>query len=508
MSIPNNFTPMPDHGLTTSTPYTYTTARTFVEYVEWMRKVLNEITEVVNNNVGRVDGLVDEANETLTSAFRTIALLTQGYQTQLDEMEAHLATMRKTNDETQALLDSMPEKVDKDRLWVDVKDHGAVGDGVHDDTAAIAAAVALAGEGGTVFFPVGVYKVTSTLSMPMGSQWVSAARNHVVQVPAKSGAVIKWSGTGICVRLGVGASLVNLRISADARKVVGSVGIHAEKCSGFMLQGVFVDGFDTGIYVREAWYGHFNDVHVWDCLLCTHLDYCYNFEIRGSRLSGDGTSTCLKLSNSSQVNLTDSSIEGYTVGIDLGYASVLRASGTYFESNNGPMDATIGIEMRDCQHGVLDIHGSFVYLTNHRSWINLGGANCSATVNSWGNFFKGGNDANTMIYRLAVPYNPYFRFNIHDDKTSLVSSPVWRYCPDTPLIEKGQVLAPPRASNVPEVVYDGRPIYREGAARLQRVDALPGIVGVPAGAMLYYTATKRVVVSTGTAWVNMDGTPA
>ena len=49
---------------------------------------------------------------------------------------------------------------------VNVKDYGAVGDGVTDDTTAIQAAIsAVSVSGGTLFFPTGSYKVTSEISM-------------------------------------------------------------------------------------------------------------------------------------------------------------------------------------------------------------------------------------------------------------------------------------------------------------------------------------------------------
>lgn len=51
---------------------------------------------------------------------------------------------------------------DKMREWVSVKDFGAVGDGVTDDTAAVHAAIDYAkGRLGSVFFPAGTYRVTS-----------------------------------------------------------------------------------------------------------------------------------------------------------------------------------------------------------------------------------------------------------------------------------------------------------------------------------------------------------
>jgi len=59
--------------------------------------------------------------------------------------------------------------------WVDVKAHGAIGDGSTDDTAAIQAAIDSYGQetgatatGGVVYFPPGTYKVTSQLDMYSG----------------------------------------------------------------------------------------------------------------------------------------------------------------------------------------------------------------------------------------------------------------------------------------------------------------------------------------------------
>lgn len=52
---------------------------------------------------------------------------------------------------------------------ISVMDHGAVGDGVADDRAAIIAAIAaLSGQPGVVLFPAGSYKISSTISIPSG----------------------------------------------------------------------------------------------------------------------------------------------------------------------------------------------------------------------------------------------------------------------------------------------------------------------------------------------------
>lgn len=61
--------------------------------------------------------------------------------------------------------------------YLNVKDYGAVGDGMTDDTsainAAIAAVVAQSSVGGTVFFPQGDYLVSSTITLPTGIRLMS-----------------------------------------------------------------------------------------------------------------------------------------------------------------------------------------------------------------------------------------------------------------------------------------------------------------------------------------------
>src|SRR3989338_2706003 len=58
---------------------------------------------------------------------------------------------------------------------VNVKDYGAVGDGVTDDTEAIQAAFnSFTDKYGTLYFPSGTYKITNTLTLPTNS----SAENH------------------------------------------------------------------------------------------------------------------------------------------------------------------------------------------------------------------------------------------------------------------------------------------------------------------------------------------
>ena len=54
-------------------------------------------------------------------------------------------------------------------LFINVREHGATGDGVTDDAPAVQKAIDTAAKtGGTVFFPIGKYRICKTLTVPGG----------------------------------------------------------------------------------------------------------------------------------------------------------------------------------------------------------------------------------------------------------------------------------------------------------------------------------------------------
>jgi polygalacturonase len=64
-----------------------------------------------------------------------------------------------------------------------VKDFGAAGNGVWDDTAAINAAISVAASqnGGVVFFPAGTYITSSTINLPAGVWLRGTGNNSIIQ---------------------------------------------------------------------------------------------------------------------------------------------------------------------------------------------------------------------------------------------------------------------------------------------------------------------------------------
>lgn len=91
----------------------------------------------------------------------------------------------------------MPTVTSNTSLY-NVKDHGALGNNSHDDTASINATIALAAAagGGTVYFPVGIYLISASLVMSRGVnlQGEGVPRGEPAQGQPGGSTTIRWFG--------------------------------------------------------------------------------------------------------------------------------------------------------------------------------------------------------------------------------------------------------------------------------------------------------------------------
>eukprot|EP01043_Picozoa_sp_COSAG02_P005894 COSAG02_NODE_163_length_32424_cov_21.759010_12_plen_889_part_00 len=124
--------------------------------------------------------------------------------------------------------------------WIDVKKHcGALGDGVHDDTAAINRCLSMAPTGKwpdavagpTVYFPAGTYRLTDTL--------IAGTRNMSAVPPSSQG----WIGGGL---VGHGRETQLVWYGKPGGQM-----LHCHGVAYYRIQGLHIDGrsiADIGIY--------------------------------------------------------------------------------------------------------------------------------------------------------------------------------------------------------------------------------------------------------------------
>lgn len=134
---------------------------------------------------------------------------------------------------------------------VNVKAYGAVGDGIVDDTTAIAAAIAAAGANNTVIFPKGTYLVTATLQMLAGQAFVGEGGT------GEGTSTIKKGANGDLVNMIGRCRLENLNL----------------ECAGSTYTG-------RGIYVSAGFSQVINNVSAFNC-----VTYALEFQA----VSGSGT---------------------------------------------------------------------------------------------------------------------------------------------------------------------------------------------------------------------------
>lgn len=153
-----------------------------------------------------------------------------------------------------------------------VKDFGAKGDGITDDTAAIQATVTAAGQGGTVYAPSGNYLLTATINLLTNQTIQGAGVNSTVfQRYNDYGHTLAWGTAGAATLAGIffiqgtmpaeGATALSNKISGNWAHVyiASGQGLVIHDCWMWrMPYGVAVQN-GAGIYIRRC-----NMQGIWD----------------------------------------------------------------------------------------------------------------------------------------------------------------------------------------------------------------------------------------------------
>jgi len=153
-----------------------------------------------------------------------------------------------------------------------IKDYGAVGDGVTDDTAAIQAAIAA---NLNVFFPAGTYKITDTLVVRSSCQWRGEAGTLIFKTNV--GAAINDT-SGVVNDFWLIENMLIRGGSADGTLISGSLGIGMGRSRRSILRNVKVQYFATGIKLDKP-----------DLAIANYYNTLEDVSVYGANTSGDAS---------------------------------------------------------------------------------------------------------------------------------------------------------------------------------------------------------------------------
>lgn len=218
----------------------------------------------------------------------------------------------------------------KTNLEINVRDFGATGDGVTDDTAAIQAAIDAAGQGGSIIIPRGVFKVTHLKVRNHGTAIVGAAR-YGTRIVRHSGTLplIEISGSSSVNNHARYTSITNLMIAGNNMPGVLLQSYYSDTCIYRDVSFFGCDGLATDLV--EVWDTRFYNCSWENCGSMTEPAML----ICNSRPAGEfGFSN----DNSNQIHFLGCRWEGWRNG-------ALRLHGAH----NGSTDLLNGIFLVSCK---------------------------------------------------------------------------------------------------------------------------------------------------------------
>jgi len=247
------------------------------------------------------------------------------------------------------------------RESVSVKDFGAVGDGVADDTAAFQ--LAIDSTAGQIHVPEGTYKVTATLDFT-GTCGSLYGVSKQFNVGPFSTIDIAHAGIGIKIRnnFHIGTVLQGLHIRRNASFAGQGTNIDYELVSHTLLDRVWIEGGLNGISLKDSIHCAFSNFTISDSVYAINLgsgnnilsfsDFSiYNVPSPGVAIHSDG-------GTGSTYSFSDGSIENGHRTISINTVSNINNvvfNNVWFEGNTNPATLYTGnqIYFKNCR--VVDV---------------------------------------------------------------------------------------------------------------------------------------------------------
>lgn len=180
-----------------------------------------------------------------------------------------LKDLRTTNPASQSVKNLLLSNNGTDLEWkqtieINVRDYGAKGDGVTDDTEAIQAAINDTSDGGTVVFPRGIFMVRTIKISNKGTSMVGNGR-WATRIVRHSGTepLIDVNGRGTGIGHARYDSISSLMISGNGKPGVLLRSYYADSCVYREVSFIHCDGLATDLV--EVWDTRFDECTWEDC---------------------------------------------------------------------------------------------------------------------------------------------------------------------------------------------------------------------------------------------------
>lgn len=430
-----------------------------------MKGKLGETSTDLTNKVEAAKTAMQEALKEKSDALtKLVGDTSLNLKREMNLLEARIIS--DTNTKTRALETKLSSDMNTLRSWVEttvksivvnVKDYGAKGDGTADDTAAVMKAVEFAGDGGTVYFPAGKYRATSTLATLKGQTWVGASLNSDAR-PEFSGSHIFADHAGVAILMAKdkSASIHSMRIQGRGFSNKDSIGIDCVS-SSITLRDVTIWNFKRATHFKEVWYGVIDRCHFMENEIGADIEYCYNltfivpriYSNRGDGIRGIG----MRIADRSMITVQGGSIEDYQQAFWVMGGSSLYFHGMYFESafddkNKVPF-VVVYVHDNSINTNITAI-GNQVYLTHHEAFIDFSKQSCGELLVAFGNKLKCTSPNPTgIVYKIAGSDN--LSYKLLGDSFAEASGRQMAYVPNHRAFTPGSLVIP--GPGVPDNEY-------------------------------------------------------